>query len=102
MQELVVEDLEQDTNDVAAEDDRNKIGHRTAVVDWWNIGHATKNNKDNIFSEENDVTNCLSVEAFLFLFSKRFLIVQGNMDKVVGENICQTIHEAHVKEFKIC
>lgn len=34
MQELVVEDLEQDTNDVAAEDEENKISHRTAVVDW--------------------------------------------------------------------
>ena len=98
MQELVVKDLEQDTNDVAAKDDWNKIGHRTGVVDRWNIGHATKCNTENVFSKENDVTNCLSVEAFLFLFSKRFLIVQGNMDKVVGENICQTIHEAHVKE----
>ena len=33
MQELVVEDLEQDTNNVAAEDHGNKIGHRNGVVD---------------------------------------------------------------------
>ena len=98
MQELVVEHLEQDTDEMAAENDANKICHCDRVVDWLNIGQATKNNTDNVFCEENDVTNGLPEEAFLFLFTKRFLMVQGNMDKVVDKNICQTIHQAHVKE----
>ena len=92
MHELVIEDFEQETNDVAGKNDRYKEGHSERDVQGRNIGKATKHNTDDVFYEENDVSNCLSVETFLFLLTKRFLIIQGDMDKIINENICQTIH----------
>ena len=42
MQELVIEDLQQETNDVAGEDYRYKVGHCEGDVDRFYIGKATK------------------------------------------------------------
>ena len=87
MHELIVENLEHETNKMGGKNKRYKAKHSVRNVDWGHIFKATKNNTDDILYEENYISNGLSVKALFLLFAKRLLMVQRYMNKIVDENI---------------